>query len=88
MAQNSGNRRAPMAIFSVTISIHAHSSEEAKARLQEMLARGMDAPAPVEAVAAESYRDLVADIQIAEPVWCEQLISEKEAMAIPLEPEG
>ena len=85
MNNNSCPRR-PNAIVSITLTIHAHNSEEAIARASELIQRGLQTPAPREAIAANTYEDLVADYKIGEPVWSETIISEEQARAIQSKP--
>ena len=83
---NNSCPRQPNAIVSITLTIHAHNSAEAIERVEELLRRGLQTPAPEEAIAASKYEDLVADYKISEPVWTETIITESEAAAIQSKP--
>ena len=83
---NNSCPRKPNAIISITLTIHAHSSAEAIERTDELLRRGLDTPAPTEAIAASTYGDLVADYKIGEPVWTETIITEGQAQEIQSKP--
>ena len=85
---NNSCPRSPIAIVSVTLTIHAHNSAEARERVEELLRQGLQAAAPPEAIAANTYGDLVAVYNIGEPVWCETIISEDQAKEIDSKPEN
>ena len=83
---NNSCPRKPNAVISITLTIHAHNSAEATERANELLRRGLQTPAPREAIAASTYEDLVADYKIGEPVWTETIITEGQAQAIESKP--
>lgn len=84
--QNNSCPRRPIAIVTVTISIHAHNNQEAEDRVHELLHNGLRAKAPPEAIAAKTYQDLVQYFDISKPVWCERQLTEEEAIGIRSKP--